>query len=171
MFGDDMREDTFKNLGKTTRHKFSYDPDLLEKFENRHIGVDYLIQFDCSEFTSLCPVTAQPDFATIYFSYIPDLTCVESKSLKMYLSSFRNHRDFNEDIVNIIMNDLIELLDPNYIEVSANFLPRGGIAITPYVNYGKKDTKYEKMALIRLELHDIMDIMEVDFKKIEKIKL
>ena len=166
-----MRDENFKNLGKNTKHVFSYSPELLETFENRYPGIDYLIQFDCSEFTSLCPVTAQPDFATINFAYIPNEICVESKSLKLYLSSFRNHRDFNEDIANIILNDLIELLDPNYIEVTANFLPRGGISIVPYVNYGKKDTKYEKMALIRLELHDIMDIMEVDFKKIEKIKL
>ena len=140
-------------------------------FDNRYPGVDYLIQLDCSEFTSLCPVTTQPDFATIYISYIPDVNCVESKSLKLYLASFRNHKDFNEDIVNIIMDDLIELLDPNYIEVSAKFLPRGGISLGPFVNYGKKDTVYEKMALIRLHLHNIADIMEVDFKEIEKIVL
>ena len=148
-----MRENTFKILGRNIKHKFSYCPELLDKFENRHTGVDYLIQFDCSEFTSLCPITSQPDFATINLSYIPNLFCVESKSLKLYLASFRTHKDFNEDIVNTIMNDLIELLDPNYIEVSANFFQRGGISISPYVNYGKKNTKYEKMALLRLELH------------------
>ena len=168
---DNMREDTFKNLGKTTEHKFSYDSELLETFVNRYPGVNYLIQFDCSEFTSLCPITSQPDFATIHISYIPNVTCVESKSLKLYLSSFRNHQDFNEDIVNIILNDLIELLDPNYIEVLGKFLPRGGISINPFANYGKKDTMYEKMAVIRLYLHNITAIMEVDFKKIEKIVL
>ena len=133
-----MRDDNFKNLGKNSPHKFSYSPELLETFENRYLGINYLIQFDCSEFTSLCPITSQPDFATIYISYIPNEKCVESKSLKLYLSSFRNHKDFNEDIINIILNDLIELLDPNYIEVSGEFLPRGGIPFVLFLIMVKK---------------------------------
>ena len=166
-----MRKDTFLHLGKNTSPLFDYNPKFLETFENRYTENDYLIHFECSEFTSLCPITQHPDFATIYFSYIPDLTCVESKSMKLYLSSFRKHKDFNEDIINIIMRDMIELLDPNYIEVWGEFSSRGGISIKPYANYGKKDTKYEKMAMLRLELHNIMDVMEIDFKKIEDIEL
>lgn len=166
-----MRDDNFINLGKNTPHKFNYSPELLETFENRDMGTNFLIQFVCSEFASLCPITNQPDFATIYISYIPDVECIEGKSLKFYLASFRNHKDFNEDIVKIILNDLIELLNPNYIEISGEFLPKGGISIRPFANYGKKDTMYEKMALIRLNLHNIADIMEVDFTKIEKIVL
>ncbi len=105
---------------------------------------DYFVKFNCPEFTSLCPKTGQPDFATIYISYIPDEKMVESKSLKLYLFSFRNHGDFHEDCMNIIMNDLIELMDPRYIEVWGKFTPRGGISIDPYTNYGRPGTKYEK---------------------------
>ena len=76
------------------------------------------------------PITGQPDFATIYISYIPNVKMVESKSLKLYLFSFRNHGDFHEDCMNIIMNDLIELMDPHYIEVWGKFTPRGGISMT-----------------------------------------
>jgi 7-cyano-7-deazaguanine reductase len=83
--------------------------------------------------------------------YIPDKRMVESKSLKLYLFSFRNHGDFHEDCVNVIMKDLIKLMDPKYIEVTGFFLPRGGISIFPYANYGRPGTKYEKMALHRLE--------------------
>ena len=144
-----------KNLGKKTNYEFDYNPGVLEKFENKHQENDYFIKFNCPEFTSLCPITGQPDFATIYISYIPDKYCVESKSLKLYLFSFRNHGDFHEDCVNIIMKDLIKLLDPRYIEVWGKFLPRGGLSIDPYCNYGKKGTTYENMAQYRLTNHDL----------------
>ncbi|HUC91819.1 MAG TPA: preQ(1) synthase [Paenibacillus sp.] len=134
---------------------FTYDPKLLESFENKHRGRPYFVKFNCPEFTSLCPMTGQPDFATIYISYIPDVRMVESKSLKLYLFSFRNHGDFHEDCVNIIMNDLIGLMDPLYIEVWGKFTPRGGISIDPYCNYGKPGTKYEAMAEHRLMNHDL----------------
>lgn len=101
------------------------------------------------------PKTGQPDFATIYISYIPELKMVESKSLKLYLFSFRNHGDFHEDCMNIIMNDLIELMNPRYIEVWGKFTPRGGISIDPYCNYGQPGTKYEDMANYRLMNHDM----------------
>ena len=90
-----------------TQYKFDYSPEILEVFENKHPNRDYFVKFNCPEFTSLCPITGQPDFATIYISYIPDIKMVESKSLKLYLFSFRNHGDFHEDCMNIIMNDLI----------------------------------------------------------------
>ncbi|OXB88438.1 preQ(1) synthase [Geobacillus uzenensis] len=101
------------------------------------------------------PKTGQPDFATIYISYIPDKKCVESKSLKLYLFSFRNHGDFHEDCVNIIMNDLINAMEPRYIEVWGKFTPRGGISIDPYCNWGRPGTKYEQMAEYRLLNHDL----------------
>lgn len=142
-------------LGKKTDYKFDYNPGLLETFINKHPENDYFVKFNCPEFTSLCPITGQPDFATIYISYIPDQKMVESKSLKLYLFSFRNHGAFHEDCVNIIMKDLIKLMDPRYIEVWGKFLPRGGISIDPYANYGKKGTKYEKMAEDRLVSHDL----------------
>ena len=144
-----------KNLGKKTEYNFDYTPEILEKFNNKHVENDYFIKFNCPEFTSLCPITGQPDFATIYISYIPDKYCVESKSLKLYLFSFRNHGDFHEDCVNIIMKDLIKLLNPRYIEVWGKFLPRGGLSIDPYANYGMPNTKYEKMAEYRLMNHDM----------------
>ena len=119
---------------------------MLETFENKHPGNDYFVKFNCPEFTSLCPITGQPDFATIYISYVPDVRMVESKSLKLYLFSFRNHGDFHEDCMNIIMKDLIALMDPKYIEVWGKFTPRGGISIDPYCNYGRPGTRWEEVA-------------------------
>ena len=100
-------------------------------------------------------MTGQPDFATIYISYVPDVKMVESKSLKLYLFSFRNHGDFHEDCVNIIMKDLIQLMEPKYIEVWGKFTPRGGISLDPYTNYGKPGTMWEKVAMDRLVNHDL----------------
>lgn len=151
----DRTNEGLKTLGKKTDYKFDYDPSLLESFTNKHPENDYFVKFNCPEFTSLCPITGQPDYATIYISYIPDQKCVESKSLKLYLFSFRNHGDFHEDVVNIIMNDFIKLLDPKYIEVWGKFLPRGGLSIDPYCNYGKKGTRFEEMANYRLMNHDM----------------
>lgn len=140
-----------KLLGSETDYRKDYAPEVLETFENLHTDNDYWVQFNCPEFTSLCPITGQPDFAEIKIMYIPDVRMVESKSLKLYLFSFRNHGDFHEDCVNIIMKDLIRLMDPKYIEVKGIFLPRGGISIYPYANYGRPGTKYEEMAQRRLE--------------------
>lgn len=145
-----------------TKYAFEYDPSVLETFQNRHPDRDYWVKFNCPEFTSLCPITGQPDFATIYISYIPEARMVESKSLKLYLFSFRNHGDFHEDVVNIIMKDLIRLMDPRYIEVWGKFLPRGGISIDPYTNYGRPGTKFEKLAWDRLALHDVYGPEKVD---------
>ncbi len=146
----------FSILGnQDIKYSFEYNRDILETFENKHRDNDYFVKFNCPEFTSLCPITSQPDFATIYINYIPDLKMVESKSLKLYLFSFRNHGDFHENCINVIMKDLIELMDPRYIEVSGKFLPRGGISIDPFVNYGRKGTKYEEMANYRLLNHDL----------------
>ncbi|MEL7656308.1 MAG: preQ(1) synthase [Bacillota bacterium] len=137
------------------KYSFDYDPAVLETFENKHPQRDYFVKFNCPEFTSLCPITGQPDFATIYISYVPDIRMVESKSLKLYLFSFRNHGGFHEDCVNIIMNDLIDLMDPRYIEVWGKFTPRGGISIDPYCNYGRKGSEWEEAAKKRMHLHDL----------------
>ena len=138
-----------------TQYPTDYDPSVLETFENKHPGNDYFVKFNCPEFTSLCPITGQPDFATIYISYVPGERMVESKSLKLYLFSFRNHGDFHEDCMNIIMKDLIALMDPKYIEVWGKFTPRGGISIDPYVNYGRPGTRWEDVAWERLAHHDL----------------
>ena len=138
-----------------TKYKFGYDPNILEVFDNKHPNNDYFVKFNCPEFTSLCPITGQPDFATIYISYIPGEKMVESKSLKLYLFSFRNHGDFHEDCMNIIMKDLIKLMAPKYIEVWGKFTPRGGISIDPYCNYGIPGNKYEKMAEHRMMNQDL----------------
>ena len=140
---------------KDVEYKSDYCPEVLETFVNKHRENDYFVKFNCPEFTSLCPITGQPDFATIYISYIPDELMVESKSLKLYLSSFRNHGDFHEDCINIIMKDLIKLMNPKYIEVWGKFLPRGGISIDPYCNYGRPGTRWEKVAWDRLANHDM----------------
>ncbi|MDY4078506.1 MAG: preQ(1) synthase [Clostridium sp.] len=140
---------------KETKYDFGYNPEVLETFINKHPDNDYFVKFNCPEFTSLCPITGQPDFATIYISYIPNKKMVESKSLKLYLFSFRNHGDFHEDCINIIMKDLIKLMEPKYIEVWGKFTPRGGISIDPYCNYGIPGTKYEEMANYRMMNHDI----------------
>lgn len=151
---EEMKEVTL--LGNQgTKYEFGYNPDILEVFDNKHPNNDYWVKFNCPEFTSLCPITGQPDFATIYISYIPGEKMVESKSLKLYLFSFRNHGDFHEDCMNIIMKDLIKLMDPKYIEVWGKFTPRGGISIDPYCNYGKPDTKFEEMAQYRMMNHDL----------------
>ena len=129
----------------------NYAPEMLETFVNKHPGNDYFVKFNCPEFTSLCPITGQPDFAAITISYVPEEKMVESKSLKLYLYSFRNHGDFHEDCVNIVMKDLIRLLQPKYIEVTGLFTPRGGISIHPYCNYGIPGTEFEEMAKYRLK--------------------
>ena len=103
-------ENTITLLGnQNTKYADNYAPEVLETFLNKHPDNDYFVKFNCPEFTSLCPITGQPDFANIIISYVPAQKMVESKSLKLYLFSFRNHGDFHEDCVNIIMKDLIRL--------------------------------------------------------------
>jgi 7-cyano-7-deazaguanine reductase len=136
-------------LGQSdTRYPTQYAPEVLETFVNKHPENEYLVTFTCPEFTSLCPKTGQPDFARIIINYIPRERMVESKSLKLYLFSFRNHGDFHEDCVNIIMKDLVRLMDPRYLEVIGRFTPRGGISIIPFANYG--DDQHQAMVAQRL---------------------
>ena len=102
----------------------------LETFRNAYPRRDYWIHFECPEFTALCPVTGQPDFGAITIDYIPDRVCLESKSLKLYLFSFRNHGAFHEAAVNRILDDLVTICRPRRLRVTGRFNPRGGIAIT-----------------------------------------
>ena len=150
---ENRQDEGLHALGKKTEYRQDYAPEVLETFENEHQTNDYWVQFNCPEFTTLCPITGQPDFGEIIIKYIPDVRMVESKSLKLYLFSFRNHGDFHEDCVNIIMKDLVKLMDPRYIEVTGIFKPRGGISIFPFANYGRPGTKYEKLAEQRFMQH------------------
>ena len=135
---------------QNTVYSNDYNPQLLETFDNKHPENEYVVTFDCPEFTTLCPKTGQPDFGHIYITYIPREKMVESKSLKLYLFSFRNHGDFHEDCVNIIMKDLWKLMNPRYIEVKGLFMPRGGISINPFANMGD-DTHQDIVKQRRIE--------------------
>lgn len=135
---------------QNTHYEDDYSPEVLETFENKHKDNDYVVSFDAYEFTSKCPKTGQPDFAKVVISYIPNEVMVESKSLKLYLFSFRQHGDFHEDCMNIIMKDLIELMNPKYIEVRGIFSPRGGISIYPYCNWANPEyPEYSQFAKAR----------------------
>jgi 7-cyano-7-deazaguanine reductase len=146
-------QDHLQSLGHKTEVPTTYDPAVLETFDNRHPERDYWVEFRCPEFTTLCPITGQPDFAELRILYIPDHRMVESKSLKLYLFGFRNHGDFHEDCVNTILDDLVQLMDPRYIEVLGLFVPRGGISIHPYANYGRPGTRYERLAAQRFDAY------------------
>ena len=142
-----MRNDLekLKTLGRTTEAPNDYDPSVLDAFSNAHPDRDYWVTFTAPEFTTLCPKTGQPDFATLTIRYIPAKRLVESKSLKLYLFGFRNHGDFHEDVVNVIYDDIRKLLKPKYLEVYGKFAARGGITIDPFVN-GGTGAKYRRLA-------------------------
>lgn len=126
----------FRHLGQPVR-EYPGQPEAstLETFPNRSPHRDYWITFECLEFTSLCPVTGQPDFARITIRYIPDARCIETKSLKFYLASFRNTRSFNEEIVNRILDDLIKACAPRRAHVHGEFAARGGIRVVVDCEY------------------------------------
>lgn len=130
---------------KETVYPTTYSPDLLESFANKNPGKLAWTTFVCTEFTSLCPKTNQPDFAKIFINYVADKTMVESKSLKLYLFGFRNHGDFHEDCIQTICNDLYELMKPQYIEVIGEFTPRGGIAIFPFASESSNSPEFKKL--------------------------
>lgn len=136
---------------QNTKYKYEYDPSVLEKFVGKYepIGEDeQIVSLDCFEFQSRCPKTGQPDFATIHISYIPGekwLFC-ESKSLKLYLFSFQQTGEFHESCVHTIMEDLVKLLEPRYLEVYGDFNSRGGICITPFSVYADEAHRDMKKA-------------------------
>ncbi len=147
------RSDELKNfkLGEShTDYSSDYNPKLLEAFDNKNPGKVAWTTFICTEFTSLCPKTGQPDFAKLFINYIADKKMIESKSLKLYLFSFRNHGDFHEDCVQTICDDMVKLINPLYIEVVGEFTPRGGIAIYPYASHSARKRQFEKLRDDRL---------------------
>jgi len=113
---------------------------MLETFQNTYPNRDYVIEIVCPEFTSVCPKTGQPDFGTLTFRYIPNELCVELKSLKLYLQQFRNQGIFYENVTNRILDDLVALLNPRWMKLTAAFTPRGGISTTVTVET-EKETK------------------------------
>ncbi len=122
---------TLNLLGKpATRLPDEPSSKILETFRNEYASRRYLIRFECQDFTSICPVTGQPDFATIKIEYVPDTLCIETKSLKFYLASYRNTRSFNEEIANRILEDLVTACNPRQVMVHAEFAARGGISLS-----------------------------------------
>lgn len=101
--------------------------EMLEVFDNPYSNRDYVIEHICPEFTSVCPITGQPDYGTLTFRYIPDARCVELKSLKLYLQKFRNQGIFYEAVTNRILDDMVAVLSPRFLRLTAEFTPRGGI--------------------------------------------
>lgn len=128
-----------------TKYPTTYSPEVLEVFDNKNPGKIAWTSFICTEFTSLCPKTLQPDFAKVFINYVADKKMVESKSLKLYLFSFRNHGDFHEDCIQTICDDLVAIMKPHFIEVIGEFTPRGGIAIFPYASWAGKDPRFQKL--------------------------
>jgi 7-cyano-7-deazaguanine reductase len=120
------------------RYPGTPDEARLEAFPNSHPDRDYWITFECPEFTSLCPITGQPDFGTITIRYVPGGSCLESKSLKLYLFAFRNTGAFHEAVVNRILDDLVRAVQPRRMRVTGVFNARGGIAITVEAGYGDR---------------------------------
>lgn len=132
----DRQTSSLTLLGRS-EHRLPAEPNasILETFPNRNPQRDYIVTFDYPEFSSLCPVTGQPDSAHLEISYIPDAVCIETKSLKFYLASFRNYASFNEDIVNRILDDLVAVCAPRQARVRGQFSPRGGIRLTAQACY------------------------------------
>lgn len=143
--------DNLQALGNSAVNKPLYekqgvDKEVLERFPNpfkvsNPSGCAGTVTITAPEFTSLCPLTGQPDFATIVVEYMPRKWCVESKAWKLYLGSFRSQGEFHESCVNRMCNDLIELLDPEYIKVTGQFTPRGGIAFWPTAEWGNPNAE------------------------------
>jgi len=147
---EEKRTSEVTQLGaEKTVYRYEYAPEVLETFENVHPEKDYWVTLNADEFTSLCPITNQPDFATLIINYIPDLRMVESKSLKLYLFSFMNSGEFHEDVVNKIGKDLAVLMSPKYLEVVGLFYPRGNISIHPTFSFHNGEAKYEEIEKYR----------------------
>ncbi len=125
----------------TLSHTPESRQQILEVFDNQFPQRDYVIETICPEFTSVCPKTGQPDFGELEFRYIADKKCVELKSLKFYLQSYRNDGIFYENVTNTIINDLVAVLDPRWIELKAKFSPRGGISTNVIVEWKQGDPK------------------------------
>lgn len=137
---ENLRDEGVLSLGSgTTKYPTEYDASVLERFKNQNVGSDDFVGMDCFEFSSLCPMTRQPDIGNIHIAYIPNEWMVESKSLKLYLFSFRNHGAFHEWCVRTIRDDLVAILQPKYLEVYGDFNSRGGISILPVSIYATEE--------------------------------
>ena len=128
-------------LGGSSKIPAALETAVLDRVPNPHSDALYLARFICPEFTSLCPITGQPDFARISITYIPDLNCLESKSLKLYLFSFRNSGMFHEEITNRILDDLVAACKPRWARVRGVMNARGGISIEVIAEYSKPGFK------------------------------
>ena len=126
-----------QQLGGKTSLPDSPESAILESVENPQIDVDYLVRFTAPEFTSLCPMTAQPDFAHLMIDYIPHKKLVESKSLKLYLGSFRNHGAFHEDCTVSIARRIIAEIEPKWLRIGGYWYPRGGMPIDVFFAHGE----------------------------------
>ena len=134
--------DNFQHLGSgKTKYEYTVNRQLLETFENPHPDRNYEVRFTTSEVTSLCPITGQPDFYRVNITYIPDRRCLESKSLKLYLLSFRQTGMFAETMANRILDDLVEVCSPRWMQVESVMNPRGGIGLTVRVEYKVDDVE------------------------------
>ncbi len=153
---------TFKSLGNKTTYKLDKpDKDILETFDN--VAGDIVVPFLCHEFTSICPMTGQPDFAKFEIAYIPNKKCIESKSLKLYLFSFRNHGEFHEDVTNRIMEDVIDKIKPKFIRVWGDFNVRGGIAIKPMALKFHDSLSQEEKEDIKIKMENYDRLRKFDF--------
>ncbi len=129
------------------------EENKLQVFDNRNPERDYLVHFTCPEFTCLCPLSGFPDFATIYISYVPSRKCVELKSLKLYINSFRDQKIFHEDVSNLILKNLVELLEPSFLKVTADFTVRGNVHTVVEVHHAKKD--FEPDCFLEEQIHNL----------------
>jgi 7-cyano-7-deazaguanine reductase len=137
-------------LGRPTAFRYDNpDVSILEAFPNRFPGRDYVITFEHPEFTSLCPMTGQPDFGVIRARYVPNALCVESKSFKLYMGAFRGHGAFMEELTNTIADDLVSLLAPRRLTVEGDFNARGGTSIKVRVEYLDPALPPERQAALR----------------------
>ena len=124
-------------LGRPAPLPASPEEAVLDTVPNPHPGLTYLVRFTCPEFTSLCPVTAQPDFAHFVIDYVPEAAILESKSLKLFMASFRNHTAFHEDCTLQIAGRLVAALSPKWLRIGGYFYPRGGMPIDVFWQAGK----------------------------------
>src|ERR1044071_5882182 len=131
-----IQTETLSQLGGKAEIPATPDAAVLETVPNPHQDADYLVRFTCPEFTSLCPVTGQPDFAHVVIDYVPDESIVESKSLKLYLGSFRNHGAFHEDCTVAIGRRIVEVAAPRWLRIGGYWFPRGGIPIDVFGQAG-----------------------------------
>ena len=127
-------------LGVSSNIPTKPDKKILEKVNNPKTGISYSIRLTCPEFTSICPVTSQPDFAYLIIDYVPDKFIVESKSFKLYLLGYRNHGAFHEDCTISLAQDIVDLLSPKWLRIGGYWYPRGGIPIDIFWQTGEKPT-------------------------------